>query len=53
MNSFDEVQVEEDAAYYEWLWRQEMAIREELDFLGEVESVNAELAGAAFELCPF
>ena len=31
MNSFDEIQIEEDAAYYEWLWRQELELREALD----------------------
>lgn len=56
MNSFDEIQVEEDEAYAEWLWRHELAIREELDREGEVEmidEINRIFAEAACEPCPF
>ena len=46
MNSYDEIQIEEDAAYHEWLWRQEMEIREDLD------EANLDLQEAALE-CTF
>lgn len=51
MNSFDEVQIEEDAAYFEWLWAMEADVREALDAAREAdfEEANMELLAVANE----
>lgn len=55
MNSFDEIQIEEDAAYFEWVWANELATREALDSLyqEDIEEANMELLACANEPTPW